>query len=215
MSPRALTPTLIALAGVLATVPGAHAAASRPCAMKGSKTLAASEHARVYRTPHDADGDRDVVGCLYRTGRRRILGSGGSEFNPIAAETYVGRVRLAGRFVAFSDHITGRWGQGFTIEVVDLRSGKRRTAWGIPPRRDSGQSADVESIVLRKNGSAAWMYVFRASPEATLERFVAKLDGDGQARLAEGADIEPGSLALANATVYWTQAGQPRSAPLR
>jgi hypothetical protein len=211
MGPRALTPALLAVAGVLATAPGANAAASRPCAMKGSKTIAASEHARVFRTRPNADGATDVMGCLYRVGRRHYLGDGGTG---ILDETWVGHFRLAGRFVAFSDEIGGRYGAGFNIVVVDLRTGKRRTAYSVPPRRDSGQTASVESIVLRKNGSAAWMYLFGASPDDTPERFVAKLDSDGEVRLAHGVDIESGSLALARRTVYWTQAGEPRSAQL-
>jgi hypothetical protein len=207
MSPRALIPALLAMAGVLASAPGANAAASRPCAMKGSKTIAASEHSRVFRTRPDADGETDVVGCLYSAGRRHRLGNGGTG---ILDETWVGQVRLAGGFVAFSDGIGGRYGAGFSVVVVDLRTGKRRIAYSVPPRPDSGQTAHVESIVLRGNGSAAWMYVFGASPEDTPERFVARLDRDGEATLAQGVDIQSGSLALARRTVYWTQAGEPR-----
>jgi hypothetical protein len=211
---RRIVVVLFVLTG-LALSPAASARTEAPCAMKGSKTLAASSYARIYRTPELKAGGRDVYGCVYRTGHRRYLGSGGSKVDFIAAETYIGRVALAGRFVAFSDHITGRWGVGFSIEVVDLTTGTRRTATGVPSRRDSSQQADVDSIVLRKNGSAAWMYSFRPSPDDPRERFVAKLDSDGQAELARGFDIEPHSLALGGATVYWTQAGAPRSATLR
>jgi len=40
------------------------------------------------------------------------------------------------------------------------------------------------------------------------------VSGTSSSLLAQGREVAPGSLALAGSTLYWTQAGTPRSAPL-
>jgi hypothetical protein len=41
------------------------------------------------------------------------------------------------------------------------------------------------------------------------------LEASGQRMIASGNEIDPLSLALADETIYWTQAGKPASAPLK
>ena len=78
-----------------------------------------------------------------------------------------------------------------------------------------GRLAEVTDLVLRGDGTMAWIVELRDSamspPSYELRRSGA---GSASTLLALGADIAPGSLALAGSTLYWTQAGAPRSAPL-
>jgi len=125
-------------------------------------------------------------------------------------------VVLAGSTVAYEEFASksGVW----WIVVRDLRSGRvlRRLRTNTPgPLNTAGA---VEALVLKSDGAVAWVaqaHLPTVVANAPREYEVYAADATGESRLlASGPGIEPGSLALAGSTVYWTQQGHPVSAPL-
>jgi hypothetical protein len=208
---RTILPLIAAVVATLA--PPAANPQARPakpaCSHKGSRTVLATDQARIYRqTGRTESGDLEYLlrGCLYRTNRRVLLaeGSGDGLFEQVES------LRLAGRFAAFG--VTGSIKAltlGSAVRVVDLRRRKRRDA---APRQNPFKTFDLE---LKRNGSVAWIAGPRPGFAATGPFQVFKTDASGrQLLLASGDDIDPRSLALSGSHVYWTQGGAPFSALL-
>lgn len=114
--------------------------------------------------------------------------------------------QVAGRYVAYDHHVCA--GDGFPCQVVvrDMKANTARRSTGCPQR--PGVMTDLG---LRSNGSVAWIRQLGGDPEYE----VWKLDSAGEARLDAGAAVDPTSLAVSGARVYWTSGDQPRSAPLK
>lgn len=149
----------------------------------------------------------DYYGCTGRQQRPRKL---------VAEEpdsgTLVGQLAFAGRFAAYDQLSCGREGScSGTVGVVDLRSGRRRTVAATRYSVDAVSTVDPASaLIVGGGGSAAWI---RPVGGGSAEVVVWEA---GQAPLV--VDTVPAadgrSLAVAAGVVYWTNAGQPRSAPL-
>jgi hypothetical protein len=67
--------------------------------------------------------------------------------------------------------------------------------------------------VVKSDGAVAWIVAIYGR-EHPAEYEVHALDRTGSRVLAFGPGISPRSLALAGSTLYWTQGGNPMSAPL-
>jgi len=133
---------------------------------------------------------------------------------------------LAGDYVAFGsngpiDHY-GDFNLG--VVVIDLRNG--RTVHSVPtgtptPQQEinAGHAAGssgvgpTTAIVLKSDGSVAW--IVRNVYDMPMELEVHKADRAGTSVLASSADLDPGSLALAGATLYWIQGGKPFAATFK
>lgn len=197
------------------------ASATRSACRKGS-TIAKTERARVFRI-----GDT-VLGCLYSTRRPVELAvvyrNEGSDYGQLD------RVRIAGRFVAFGQSQAGRQEQVYSVEVVDLRSGKGAyyPTGELPDQvaqscNSSGhQCAGVgptTDLELRNTGAVAWIannvYArFGLYPE-NVRREVHRAQAGTDVLLDAGPDIDPRSLKRRGRTISWMNAGQTRSASLR
>jgi hypothetical protein len=193
----------VTVAAVLVTAqaPSAARDGRAHCAPAGARVVLANARVRVYR-----DGP-EVVACWVRTGRETSLGyreSGGSG----GFADVVRQLRLAGRFVAHS-LVTCRDRCSVRVVVTDARTSRTR-ARSVPAGLDPNAVRDLE---LRPNGSVAWIGPSSAGEGAPLE--VRARDASGERTLDSGADVEPHSLALGGATLYWTKAGRPVSAQLR
>ncbi len=153
-------------------------------------------------------GGGRVVGCAYGQARVYYLGpipggygdaGGGAEPRTIVGTFVAGRSFGYGTVNHFVS--TGVW-------VVDLRTGKQLHRWEVL------EGLTIPSIVLKPNGSVAWIADSYVNTETGFhQEWVYALDRDGQRTLAHGSDI-PDSLALAGSTVYWTEEGKPYSASL-
>jgi hypothetical protein len=195
------TPCLAALVvgAWLALVPTAQAAqpkGGRPCAAPGSKTVARSVEARLYT--RSRGDDHRLVGCLFRTGKRRLLDSWydcgcsiGDELPP--------QVWLSGRSAAVN-----RWSCSPVdpmapcsgrLRVIDVRSGRVRHG------ADTG--AALSALLVKPNGSVAFL----------LGERLTRIDSSGTAVLDEGPGIDPLSLAASRNRLYWMRGGAPQSAP--
>jgi hypothetical protein len=181
---------------------------ARRCYPRGSVTLAASTRIRVYRAPdpdpHLANDDaRTFVACGLRDGRRTSIGD---EWPPDIGFEIHG-VEFAGRFAAVGVRECSKYGCTTAVRVVDATGAKG-------PRSRSVSGDRIYDIALKPNGSLAFMWS-RLRDGAAPNRELRRCDSQGCAALDSSAEIETGSLALSAASdVYWTNAGQPRSATL-
>ncbi len=96
----------------------------------------------------------------------------------------------------------------------NLRTGRliRKLPTGTPmtPRPSWIGIGPTTAIVVKSDGAVAWI----VETDFPTEYQVHTVDKSGNRVLASGTDIDPSSLALAGNTLYWTQGGQPFSAPL-
>lgn len=206
-----LLPALLALLAAASVASAATSAArDRPAGCRsGGRTIEAGPGGRVYFQP-SRDPDR-VFFCSQRTGRRSALGWDDC-FN--AAEVQL--VRVSRRLLAVDLFSCG---PGGTVSTIDLRrtgNGRRvRRLEAAPGPAALGALADLTDLVLRADGALAWIVELRAAATSPPRYEVRRaLRGAAPELVAQGPDIAPGSLALAGSTLYWTQAGTPRSSPL-
>jgi hypothetical protein len=195
-----------ALCTVLAFAVGAEAAAGatgKPCARKGSKTIASNSHARVYSVP-TADGTR-LYGCLRRDDHRRLL-TVASDDGYVTSSVY-DHVTLVGRFVAWQQTDTDISckadcppGYDPTTTYLGLRDLRRKRDWTV-----AGEVDPHGRVVLTTGGALAW-----TEPGYAVKAY----DGSGARTLDSGTAIEPGSLQRHGNSVSWRDAGQTRTAAL-
>ena len=198
--------------GLLFLAVGAAGSAAAPgraagCATSG-RTIDAGPGGRVfYRRRRDPDR---IYLCSYGTGRRTSIGWDDC-FN--AAEVQL--TRFARRYLAVDTFSCGPGGTASTLDLRRTRDGRRVRRVAAAAPSGPGSLADVTDLLLRGDGTMAWIVERRDSPTSP-PRYELRRSATGSASsvLAQGSDLVPGSLALAGSTLYWTQAGTPRSAPL-
>jgi hypothetical protein len=192
---------------------------------KGARVLVADGKAQVYAYDENAPLSvaLEVFGCTYGGQRTVLLGgqqlSGGSA--GLALET------VSGYYVAYEEltAVNGDRHEGYVTMLVvrDLRSGHvaRRVPSGAATRPAVGAqgTGPITGIVLRANGTAAWIAQTESHEEGGLPARYAYAVEDAPTSgpvtsLASGETVNPHSLALAGGTLYWLQAGKPMSADL-
>lgn len=167
---------MLAIAG--APAEASTAGKRRACRPKGSTTVLKTHSARVY------ERNDSVYGCLVSTGRSRVLDEDDGLYNSVSP------VRLAGRFVAWGFNHTpeckadcppGTTGTSY-VGVMDLRSGRRRTA-----------DASPASLVVTRFGAVAWIDAARS---------VRAWDGGGR-RVLDAGPVTSTRLRLVGSLVLW------------
>ncbi len=189
--------------GLLAAAP-AEAAKRKPCAAAGSKTVRADTHGRAFRVRRQ--GTRKYYACLYRSWRRvRIAPDPGD---------YVTNLGLASPFVVFLSEQPTSQIASHELKRVDIRSGATVTvAWF--GHHYEGINA-LEDLVPTRRGTVAWIRNHWLGGEQP-RRSVGKFEAGSQSTVDPGPDVGTGSLAVTRSgdRLYWTNAGEARSAPLR
>ena len=191
--------TLLFAVGLVGTVSVADGARKkRTCKLKGSKTSKKNREVRLFRRRETVDTIEVVrhYGCHVRTKKRVVLAdTGGYDGGGI-------RVKLRGRFVAVNytaqDRADDRYG---FLRVWDLRR---------PKRLISVKDVEASDIEIGRRGQLAYIgnalaNIGEADPPLSVRV--------GRRTLATG-NIAPTSLKIRGSTVYWTQDGAERSAPL-
>ena len=191
---------------------GACGAAARPtsstaCGPSSARTLAADHIARVYATASA------VYGCTRGASQRYKLGAVG----PIR-EARVGSVALAATVVAYSQSTFGVDTISSVVVVRRLSDGKQLAddpAFVGPLGPEFSES--VQSVVTKRDGSAAWIVEGGSivSQQSTTE--VVSLSA-GRERILDsgsGGGIDVKSLRLQGSSLTWTHGGQTRSATLQ
>jgi hypothetical protein len=173
----------------------------------------------VAKRDQDDDLTTSYYVCRRGSGRVTFLAKG---HEWLGWADYVTRVTVAGRFVAFvRTETAGKSGSIASVTVHDAASGRTvRTVIGVDWSSQAyWQPSVVQALVLTRTGALA--YVIRHPHERDgrgREREqvgLRALDAGGRRLLDKGPGIDPASLRHESSTVHWTNAGEPRSAPLR
>lgn len=199
------------------------AAARHGCHLSGATVALSSAEAVVFRR-------RKPFGNVYYACYRhkgaiyRLNSKFENAFSPVRP------LRLAGRFVGYLDYNEGPTGDDTLINVAvrDLVTG---VVVQDSPNSESGVSQNVQSFVLNRKGSGAWITKDYANPrfpsDHPWEYQVWVIDRETAATLdsppgrgsviARGQDIDPHSLTLSPSgrTITWYAGGSIRSAALR
>jgi len=196
------------------------------CPPAHTTPVAADRQAELYEAPTiPGYGYQSLFGCTYQHKRSYHLGEVPECGSPSGCGG-VTRPVLSGSFVAFeSFQGSTQHPATFEVEVRDLRTGRviHRLPSGTleKPARGHLGIGPVKAITLKPNGSVAWLAENgeRSIPPHVHEPGVPYFDllaadDSGTRLLASGANIDPSSLTIAGSTIYWTQGGEPMSAPL-
>jgi len=194
---------LLAPAGSASAARSGSRPASAPCAAKGSTTVALNPLARVYVRSRRDDADQHVlIGCLLHSGQRVQLASwfnsGLSRGDELAPQVWLReRIVAVNRFGCSPDPLSPADCSG-GARTVSLRTGETLR------RANTGSS--VAALVQGPRGSFAYVSSGGA---------VVKSDATGETVVLDaGPGVDPTSLAVADARVYWLRAGAPQSALL-
>jgi hypothetical protein len=149
-----------------------------------------------------------VYGCLSATGRVHLLPDEGGGIDEAGSDG----PQLAGRYVAYSTLGSAIGDEFDRMYVYDLKAGRAFLIVG---------SNVISAIVLKRNGSAAWIERSpvappEGSPDVYQVRKYSHEERQGVVLLDRGADIDPRQLTISEGvTVTWTRGGVIRSASLR
>jgi hypothetical protein len=187
--------------------------------------VGADKQAQVYETGYYYEGvfeAEQIVGCVYGSSHQFNVGPTPSGSGSGGASSTIEQMVGTLVAVAISSYSTVRGSESDWISVIDLRTGRRHKSFTGPPEptRNTGYedygAGPVASLVLRPNGDLAWIAATPPSRLTSAGRYqVYTLEATGRRMIASGNEIEPHSLALADETIYWTQAGMPASSPLK
>lgn len=185
----------------------------RDCRTHRAKTLLRTDTGRVFqqlvwrpgRTGPAGNSWIDAAyGCLFSADEAFALGQDDDDDFDLSS------FRLVAPYVAYEQQGCVGLGCGFSVEVRDLRDGRKLRDAPEPSTDSFGKVSDLE---LKDNGSVAWIADSPPFSPAPV-RSVWASDGLGTRRLDEGPDIALGSLRLTGSALSWVNGGVSRSATL-
>lgn len=223
-----------ACAAVVGLSGSSHAAAPAPsCFPKGSKTVAVTKTARVFKTR------RGMYGCLLEAGRARRLDPDNWDKREYSVDAFP-PYRFNGPYLAYHREVSQGCGpdvcQWTEVAVVDLRptkplllqrrfSGSDETVGPFVRNEPDALNAEafITDLVLLRDGTVGWIecegdpYFHcdkHAEPQekAQTSVFTAVPGERARRKLDEGAGIDKRSLRWSGGEWHWRNAGQPRSA---
>jgi hypothetical protein len=174
----------------------------------------ATRDARLFTREDARRGTLSVYACLDSRNRRFLLSE--EETEPGGSGDTTALPALAGAYVAYAlGHFddSQRYNsafKGYPEQVVAINL-STAAQLRFPAATGRSPSASVSDLVLSKSGSFAWIGSGPAGYE--VHRF--NVGDAADSVIDSGPDVQPGSLALARATIYWTKAAKPVSAPIR
>jgi hypothetical protein len=181
------------------------ASARSECSTPGSRTLAATDSARVFVKR------RRVYGCLFSVGRPFLLDDDARVCRDACAG--VRRLTISGRFVAWARHFSSRSAAATSVMRTDLRARRSVLLW-TSGEITEGSDWRVDALASTRSGDVAWIAsVFRLGVPVTYTVH-ASVGGDDR-ELASGMDIDPSSFAVGGRFVYWLAGQEVRSYALR
>ena len=211
---------MAAAALVLVSSAPASAQGRARCTARGAETIVATKSARVFAVQIRGTNEARIYGCLYSRNRRWSVGVE----NECQGATQASGFILNGRYLAYVESFCDLDTASDHVVVKDLRTGAvkfRAPAAGGAFAAEGEPSTRVTDLALARTGSVAWIGEWDADSNRAIggppdNRQVLKLEvgsPPGGTVLAEGADIEPGSLGLSARTsagvsrLYWTKGG--------
>jgi hypothetical protein len=200
------------LAALLALWAAAVLAAAGPAEARHGCGAARSEGARIVVKTREAvvfTKGSFVYGCLASVGTVRRLPDEGGGIDLTPPDGPV----LSGRYVAYATFGSAIGDEFDRLYVYDLRLGRRFLVVG---------SNFIRAIVLKRNGSVAWIEGSTVAPaDPDQPSFQVRKFGNeerqGAVLLDRGSDVDPDSLTLAadRLSIGWVRGGTDRTAPLR
>jgi hypothetical protein len=186
---------IAACLAVLLVPASAAEAEAKPCPKRG--VVAENVKARLYIVSRE-DGEHRLRGCMKRSHKRTLL-SAWTDCDCSTGDLPTPQYALTGRIAAVNEWSCSPFEPGEcggATTVTDLKS--------RAPLRTIATDGSVSDLVVTRKGNAAVI-----GPNG-----LQRADGGGVTTLDPAPDA--GSLAHApgTATLYWTTAGLPRSAPL-
>jgi hypothetical protein len=214
---RGTAAALVTLAACLGAPPaalaGGPAVRARSCVPNGARVLARGSAIRIYETrSRSAAQPRSVLACMSgHSGHMTLLAP-----TRLNLHISLGRFELAGHVAAYLATQFGVDSGTTKLVVVDV--GARRVLRSI----EAGSYVDAGLIfreaviryVVSSRGSVAWTVTREDHREPPLDSVWAAPREGPAALLDSGPAIDAGSLALSGATLSWTDAGAPRTAPM-
>jgi len=207
---------LFASAASAAPVPApgetAHSVRAPHCTLKGSETIAANRHVRVFSARVRAW--REVFGCRRSADRAYAIGDAGGE-----CQNYdlVDGAVVGGNFVALNVRTCSLYGSQSSVALVNLRDGRIgfRSAPLSTPGSDSSYEA-IRGMAVTAAGRLAWLgvrVVRGALVEAEVRRRIRGTIGHSLV-LDSGSGIDPRSLRRVGSMLRWRRDGVARSAAI-
>jgi hypothetical protein len=159
-------------------------------------------------------GDRFFYGCAFSSERaRRLPGQSCCEVDVVSG------FQLQGRYVAYRslNQEPAATQANDTLYVYDVKTGQIKVqATAVPPGTTPG-STFVSSVVLKANGSVAWIGGAQTGQSgADYQVQIDETAGPGPVTVDQGTDIAPDSLAKASdgLSIYWVRGGVAKNTPL-
>jgi hypothetical protein len=160
-------------------------------------------------------GDRFFYGCAFSSQHaRRLPGQS-------CCETDVaGGFQLQGRYVAYRslNQEAAATRANDTLYVYDVKLGQIKVQEPAVPPVNTSNSTLISNIVVKANGSVAWIGGLQTGPGQT-DYQVQTEDSTGTdpVTVDHGDDIAPGSLGKASdgLSIYWIRGGIAKNAPLQ
>ena len=159
-------------------------------------------------------GDRFFYGCAFSSQHARRLPGQSCCETDVASE-----FQLQGRYVAYqslNQEPAATVAIG-TLYVYDVKAGQIKVQEPAVPGSGPG-SIVISSIVVKANGSVAWIGGLQSGPAPTDYQVQTEdTTATGPVTVDQGTDIAPSSLAKASdgLSIYWTRGGVAKSAPLQ
>jgi hypothetical protein len=180
-----------------------------------SRMLVADTQAQVYEKLETEAQERGIFGCAFGSRHTSFLGEPLPNVGTSSGIEGIQLETLSGSMVAYRYSLAGPNNSYEDIIVRNLSNGRMHklvTGTAIHPEPSFEGIGPARAIVVKADGAVAWIVETNSTPSR--EYAVEAVDSAGTRLLAEGAAIDPSSLALTGSTLYWTQGGKPMSSLL-
>lgn len=186
----------------------APAPAASSCGSSGAKTLAASPKVRVYQALSTAEGDSPVYACLKATGKSWLLG-------PHAVRGWM--ASMPGPFAIHVKWVAGiehrQVGQDTGVLYSSARnvgSGKSKPHCLLGGADRPGQLPKIRRVFLTPSGTLVWVALIPT--QSTTQ--IGACEGVNSRVVAEGGEIDAGSVSLRGFRLSWSDQSGKHSVTL-
>ena len=159
-------------------------------------------------------GDRFFYGCVFSSQHaRRLPGQSCCETDVASG------FKLEGRYVAYHslNQEPAATQANDTLYVYDVKTGHIKVQEQAVPPVNTSTSTLISSIVVKANGSVAWIGGEQTGPgQVDYQVQTDDSTGTGPVTVDHGDDIAPESLGKASdgLSIYWMRGGVAKNAPL-
>lgn len=201
---------IAALVALLAGSEQASARSQRSCSLPTAREIVRTTSAVVYRRPARPSNSGTFV-CADAKRRNYWLGDGRGR------ERFLGPLTLVGNRAAYGLTLYENTREDLAEQRVRVKSAwSGRTllslrATSVPDPESPATPGGVKDVALTSEGGLAWISADVSADRPSYEVWLA--DKKGARMLAKSANIDPRSLAVSEALMFWSDAGVAFQAP--